>query len=261
VYEQEESWIKIHSAEALVAGGEAIAIRDRFLGMRPTVDSLPYRVGVWRVLANTSPTLAQRAACVAEVERIYLNPAASDRSQALETLCKLRIKLAGPTLERVREARQQGGTGAQVGLTLWALQLAGEAGALEGLTDLLRSSDVTARLVAAYALRLLDVQDATTLRALGQAADAESPDTRAYPFLLSAAVSLRADSSRLPVWRAALQKVLTQGSDDARFEAAQGLLPRAGTSELPTYVSLLDAAGSDTRVGAALTILQVQLRK
>ncbi|MEO6003685.1 MAG: sialidase family protein [Opitutus sp.] len=261
VFDQEESWVKIHAAEALVAGGEAIAMREKFLALRATVDALPYRVGVWRVLANTSPTIAEREACVAEVEKIYLNSTAPDRPQALETLCKLRTRLTGATLERVRQALQQASSAADRGLPLWALRLAGGPGTLDGFTALLESQDVTARLIAAYALRLLGETDAQALRALAKAAKAESPETKAYPFLLSAAVTLNADPARLNDWRAALERVLATGTADARFEASHGLRSQVTTNELPTYAALLDGPGNDTRVGAALTILNVRLRE
>ncbi len=259
VMDQEEGWIKIHAAEALIAGGEAVAVRDKFLGLVPVADRLVYRVGVWRVLANTSPTLVERNACVAQVEKIFLNPASTDRSQALETLCKLRQVVTGRTRSMVREIAADPRAPLRP-LALWSLRLAQEPGALESLCGLLRSPETGERVTAAYAFRVLRENNPVALAALAQAADREPSQSRAYPYIVSAAFSLNADPVRRPVWRAALENILATGSDAARFEACQGLLSQAEPADQPRYVSLLEAPGNDTRVGAALTLLHLTLR-
>jgi len=252
-----ESWIKIHAAEALLAGGETAAVRAQMLQMRSTLDSRVYRVGVWRVLANTSATLPERSACVAEVERIFLNPASPDRSQALETLCKLRHRVAGPTLAAVRQIAADSAAPLR-GLALWALRLADEPGALEALTALLRSPDERQRLIAAYALRMLRETDPAALAVLADAARREAPASAAYPYVVSAAFALGADPTR----RADVQKVLANESsaDAARFEACQGLLSQVKRDDRPAFAALLASAGPDTRVGAALAILYAGVR-
>lgn len=257
VMAHEENWIKIHAAEALMAGGEAVAIRDRFLQLVPGVDALAYRVGVWRILANTSPTGPGRAACVASVEKIFLNPASADRSQALETLCKLRHPVSGPALAEVRKIAA-GPPAPLRGLAFWALRLAGEPGALASLGGLLRSPEVGERLVAAYALRLLRENDPVALGQLARAAELEPPESRAHPYLVSAAFSLNGDPARRSAWRTALEKILATGPDAARFEACQGLLEQVTAADRAGFARLLDAPENDTRVGAALAILRVE---
>jgi hypothetical protein len=260
IMDQEESWVKIHAAEALIAGGEAISIRERFLQLAPTADALPYRIGIWRVLANTSPTAAERAACVAQVEKVFLNLSNPDRSQAIETLCKLRVRVEGPTLDLVRQTAVDGPVLLRP-LALWSLRLANESGALEKICALFQSTDPTMRIDAAYALRLLRETDPAALNALARAADAEPADSRAYPYVISAAFALNADPARRPVWRASLEKIIATGSVDARFEACNGLLAEVKASDLPKYLPLLDEKGNDTKVGAALTLLYVRARQ
>ena len=260
IFEHEESWIKIHAAEALIAGGEAIAMRERFLKMAPAADTLPYRVGVWRVLANTSPTAAERAACVAQVEKIFLNPTAPDRSQAIETLCKLRVKVSGPMLELVRRTATDGPEPLKP-LALWSLYLSDEPDGFERFVGLLQSPDVIGRVLGAYAMRLSRVSDPAALKKLALAADAEAADTRASTYLVSAAFALNADPARRPAWRAALEKILATGAMEARFEACNGLVQQCTAADLPRYGPLLDDPGPDTRVGAALTILYVRARE
>ena len=254
----DESWIKIHAAEALIAGGEGAAMRAQMLQLSAAPDALVYRVGVWRVLANTSATVPERAACVAQVEKIFLNPAAPDRSQALETLCKLRHPVSGPVLGAVREIAADPQAPLR-GLALWALCLVQEPGALESLTALLKSPEASQRLLAAYALRIMGEKDPVALERLARAAQGEAPASRAYPYLVSAAFSLGAD----PAQRAALEKIMADESatEAARFEACQGLLPQVTPADRAAFAGLLASPGRDTRVGAGLVILSVAARR
>ena len=261
VFAKDETWIKIHAAEALLVAGEALPMRERFLKMAPNADSLPYRVGVWRVLANTSPTKAERAACVAQVEKIFVNPASPDVSQALESLGKLRVRVDGPVLERVRQTLTGPSEPMRV-LALWVLALRDEPAALEKLGALLSSPTERMRAISAYALRWLKTTDAKTLALLGKAADAEPAGTDTQAYLLSAAFALNADPARRAAWRTGLEQVLAKGSMDARWEACNGLLAQATAASLPNYLPLLDeAAQADSRVGAAMTLLYVRARE
>ena len=260
IFDREESWIKIHAAEALIAGGEAIAMRERFLRLVPTVDTLPYRVGVWRVLANTSPTAADRAECVVQIEQIFLNPKSPDRSQAIETLGKLRCRLTGPMLDAARRTAAEGPEPLKV-LAYWSLHLTGESGSLEKLLDMIRSDDGDKRAVAAYALRWLRDLDPAAMTVLARAADREAEGTRAKAYLTSAAFALEADPARRTAWRAALDKIVATGTMETRFEVCNGMVQQMAAEDLPRYVPLLDDPGADTRVGAALTILYVHARK
>jgi hypothetical protein len=258
----DETWIKIHAAEALIAGGESVAVRAQMLKLSANPDALVYRVGVWRVLANTSATPAERAACVAQVEKIFLNPAAPDRSQALETLCKLRVRVTGPVLDEVRKMAADPQAPLRH-LSLWALTVAEEPGARASLTALLQSPEERQRMVAAYAFRLLREKDPAALAALAQAAAREPATSAGYPYLVSAAYALGADPARSAAWQFELQKIIGNASaaDAARFEACQGLLAQTTPAGRPDFAGLLASPGPDTRVGAALVILSVAARQ
>ncbi len=260
IFEQEENWVKIHAAEALIAGGDAQAIRTRFLAMIPTVDTLPYRVGVWRVLANTSPTAGERAACVARVEKIFLDLQAPDRSQAIETLCKLRCQLTGPSLALVQKIAAAGPDKLRP-MAYWSLRFTDDDAAIKNLCALLHSSEASQRQIGAYALRQSRETDPVALRTLAQVAAAEPADTVAYAYVHSAAFALNADPAHRAESRAVLENILAHGSTDARFEACHGLLTQVTRADLPRYIPLLSDAGNDARVGAALTILSVYGRE
>jgi len=260
VLERDETWIKIHAAEALLVGGEAVAMRHRFLELAPASDSLLYRVGVWRVLATTSATKAERARCIERVGSIFMDPDAPDRSQALETLCKLGVPLTGVLLNRVRSTAADESDRLRP-LALWSLAVMGDQDALRRIAGLLSSPVARARVIAAYSLRWLRTRDPATLHLLAQAADTEPPGTDAQAYLLSAAFALDADPARKPAWRAGLEQVLARGSMEARWEAFNGMLADSTSASLSQAVPLLDDPGADTRVGAAMTILYVRARE
>ena len=229
--EHDETWIKIHAAEALLVGGEAIAMRQRFLELAPVSDSLLYRVGVWRVLATTSPTKAERAECIEQVGRVFLDPDAPDRSQALETLCKLGVQLNGSLFVRVWSTAADESDPLRP-LAPWSLAGMGDQDALRRIASLLSSPIARSRVIAAYSLRWLRIRDPATLHLLAQAADAEQPGTDTQAYLLSAAFALDANPARRPAWRAGLEQVLALASMNARWEAFNGLLGHSTSASL-----------------------------
>ena len=256
----DRTWVRVHAAEALVAAGEDAAMHELFLSEQPANDTAVYRIGVWRVLANTAQNADERTWWIARVEQVFLDPAAPDRPQAVETLGKVRHRVTGAVLAAVR-ARAAAGPEADAIVPLWVLQLAGEPGALARLTVALKSPDATTRQRAAYAARWLHASDATQRRALADAADTEPADSPAYAYLLSAALSLDTRPAHTAAWQTKLENVLFTGSAAARFEACQTLMNRFNAPDAPRLAPLLDAAEPDTRVGAAWTILHVLARR
>jgi HEAT repeat protein len=167
--------------------------------------------------------------------------------------------VTGPVLDLVRRTAADDQDTLRP-LALWSLATMGEPGAMKSLGSLLLSPDARTRQIAAYALRWVRERDPATMGALAKAAQAESSDSVAYAYLLSAAFALDADPAHRPAWRSALEGILASGSMDARFETCHGLLQEAGVADLSRYAPLLNEVGNDTRVGAALTILYVHAR-
>ena len=258
----EQSWVRIHAAEALIAAGEGEAIRTHFLKELPNTESSAFRIGVYRVLATVSHSPEERSSWIAKVEQVYLDPKAPDQNQAIETLCKLGCRVTGPTLELVRR-RMAEPPSAPMALALWASQLAGEPHALEGLTGLLTSDDPALRTSAAYAFRWLRPSDPAVRAALAQAVAAEPAGTQVSAYLLSAALTVDADPAQTANWKASLKQALFTGTMPARFEASWTLRYRYQVGELAQVAPLLDlpATENDTRVGAAMIILTPLARR
>lgn len=255
----EQSWVRIHAAEALIAAGEADAIRTYFLTELPRTESSAFRIGVYRVLATVSRSPEERNAWIAKVEQVYLDQNASDQNQAIETLCKLRYRVSGRTLELVRR-RMAEPPSAQMALALWSATLAGEPHALEGLMQLLTAEDPALRRSAAYALRWLHPSDPAVRQALARAAAAAVPNLNASSvYILGAALAVDADPALAQVWEAVLNRVMgnTAAAVGERFEASWTLQQRYHVADLPSLTGLLDLPPSenDVRIGAAAIIL------
>ncbi len=119
----DQTFVKIHAAESLTPFGEAEPVRRLFLAERPQNEESAYRVGVWRVLSATAHSESERAQWVRKVEEVFLAPAYPNRIQALETLCKVRDRLSGKTLEAARELAAGKNASDEV-MALWACRSA-----------------------------------------------------------------------------------------------------------------------------------------
>lgn len=259
----EQSWVRIHAAEALMDAGETDAIRTYFLNELPRTESSAFRIGVWRVLATASPSREERRSWIAKVEQVYLDPAAPDQNQAIETLCKLGCRVTGPTLELVRH-RMAEPPSAPMALAFWSATLAGEPHALEGLTQLLTAKDPALRRSAAYALRWLHPSDPAVRQALARAA-ADPVTNVATVYILGAALAVDADPAQTKNWERMLNLVMGDNAAPVgdRFEASWTLKQRSQAAHLPPLAGLLDlpAPENDVRIGAASIILATLARE
>jgi len=256
----EKAFVKVHAAEALIALGEQDEPRRVFRAERPAADEIrPYRIGVWRVLAASSATPAERAEWIARVEAVVLDPATMDRLHAVETLGKLGHAPGG----RVRAAVEAMAKGSEAEAVFphWVLHLAGDPAALPAIVAALDSADPAARLRAAYVLRWLNINDATTRAAMARTAGREPSASIGYAIVLGAAVTLDADPARTPGWVAALEQIIANGSTGARYDACQILMRRYTTADLARLAPLLDHPDGDARIGAAWAILHVSRAK
>lgn len=260
----EQSWVRIHAAEALIAAGEGEAIRAYFLNEIPRTESSAFRIGVYRVLTTVSHSPEERSSWIAKVEHVYLDQTALDQNQAIETLCKLGYRVSGQTLDLVRH-RMAEPPSAPMALALWSATLAGEPHALEGLTHLLTSENPALRTSAAYALRWLHPPDPAVRQALARAATAAVPVLNSSSvYILGAALTVDADPAQTKSWEAILNLTMATSSFSTgeRFEASWTLKHRCKVADLPSLAGLLElpASENDVRVGAASIILATLAR-
>jgi hypothetical protein len=246
----EQGWVRVHAAEALIAIGDSIAARSAYERELPALEAGPLRVGAWRVLAATAQAAAERANYLEKIASVLSTPEAADRLQSIESLCKLRAPMTGSVLAQVREMST--GPEGERPLGWWALHVSGDTAAPGRLVALLSSSDPTIRLRAAYALRWVGTTDAALLVSLAIAADREPVASPAYPYLLSAALTLNAAPARVAAWLQSADLVLRTGAAGARYELAQTIAGRHPRADLARYADTADRSNGDERIGAAL---------
>lgn len=88
----QQRWIKVHAAEYLLWSGNPKDVKDEFLKEEELHgNELPYRIGIWRVLAQAETDSTQKAFWIEKIKQAFLNKNGADRLHAIESLAKLRI--------------------------------------------------------------------------------------------------------------------------------------------------------------------------
>lgn len=245
----EQEWVKVHAAESLLWTGHREGVVEAFRPDQATAQP-PYRIGVWRVLAQALP--ARRQEHVQNIAAVFLTEAFSDRLHAVETLAKLKYQDRPDELLRV--AKEE--TGSFKACALWALANSGDAEDEARLAALLEDDDAAQRSIAAYALRHLKSLRPETLTLLRQAASAEAQDSPARANLLSA-LYMHAPVGEKSQVREQLVPCLESGDRGQKREIC-AVLGRVGAEDsLPLVEPLLDDPDADVRSGAAEAVLMI----
>jgi hypothetical protein len=84
----ESAWTRVRAAEALAKLGRVDAARNGLQKDAATTEPM-IRIVTWRVLARAAETAETRASIVERIRNVLLDPAAPDRTHALEALAKL----------------------------------------------------------------------------------------------------------------------------------------------------------------------------
>lgn len=94
----QKEWVKVHAAEFLLWENERVDfVYDVFMKQNELYsNSSPYRIGVWRVLAQAATDTVERQYWVAKIAAVYANLQAIDRLHAVETLSKLGCPVVDP---------------------------------------------------------------------------------------------------------------------------------------------------------------------
>jgi len=256
IFNTEENWVGIHAAEVLVEVGEGAWV-DRALRTKLfTWESSQFRIGAWRVLALTAPPL-ERDMWRERIERVFLDPQSPDRWQALESLAKLHHRLSAEAAVAAEALAVSSAGNDLVVLPLWALAVSGVPEARAQLLASLESEEPNMRRRSAYALARVHPRSPEIRDRVFRAAEIESVDTIAYPYLLSAAVKLAVASASSSPRRAELVKLTSRADAKVKFEALQALSPQSTIADLPWALSFLDHPHGDVRAGAALMVLRI----
>lgn len=254
-----ENWEQIHAAEVMIFLGESDRAREEMLTKREERERGASRIGVWRVLARTAPDPVDRQRWVDKIGAVFLDKSAPDRLQAVETLAKL--KEAG-TAEIREEARPwlDSDNSTEFFVAVWFLAEANDQGAIERVWGMLDANEANTRRQGAYVVSRLGAMRPDRLRKLTEVADAEPDDSIATPYLLAAALNLKADPRRTDVWVARLQRVEETATAGAQLESARALRHEVTVTDAAGWETRLNASAVDARLSAAWVILHTHLR-
>jgi len=249
---RERGWIKVHAAEALLDLGERTAVCNEFPTKKESWEGSS-QLGLWRLNYACSEDQVEKQFWMACIEQYYTNENGPFRLNALESLCKLSFAAGGQTLQMIsRDASES--SQAIAPFALWALHLGGNRRSASLLGEMISSHDPAIRMLSAFALRWIRSDEQSALKALAERADLESPNSPAYPFILSSALSLNASAVSAENWKRELLLILTEGEGPARYEVCQALKNGFTKDDLHTLESILDHSETDVRIGAATAI-------
>jgi hypothetical protein len=246
-------WVRVHAADALLDHHHAQPVASSFA---PEADTAapPYRIGVWRVLARAAATAEQQQAFIERIRRTMLDPQASDRVHAAESLAKLGA--ASPSDSPILVEWLVTASEPVSVYPLWLLTLSGgrlgEAGTEARLSDLLDSNDSTARLRAAFALGRIRSVSPTAIARLSRRLELELEDSPVRAYVAAALLRHTAgNSSAAARLKRVLAACLVRGQPGEQLEAATALGMCGTTADLPTLTRLLHSLEADARIGAA----------
>jgi len=243
VLRDQDSWVKIHAAEYKLWTGYTDGVLETFLDEEIRYDTMPqYRIGIWRVLAQASPTDA--TVYHQKIVEAFKDTAGLDRIHAAESAAKLGLSLA----EMAPEATAQVLAGEPNSLyvyTLWSsLQGKDLASGLEKLLDLIFDPQVAeiARMQAAFSIRNVGNLTEAQWERLAAQALAEPTNSFAKVYLLSAAFTQASASMHDDLYLKIRQNLIELAHSPlkgVRMEVAVALGTAAGPEELHTLKAML----------------------
>jgi hypothetical protein len=263
-FEREEQWIKVHAAEALLAAGNPEGVKaafDRELTLKG--NERPYRIGIWRVLAQTARNDEARQGWIKNIFDAFRDAESTDRLHAAETLGKLGYRPSSDDRD-VFELAAKESTGPLAANARWVLANSGRSKADAQLVDLLGVEDGATRATAAYAIRFLPKIPIALWGKLLAAARKEPESAGAdivRASLVSAAFIHAPADQQKAAFKAELLKYARTGSADAKIEACGALAMQGQDEDVALLVPLLDEGNVDVRVAAASAILQIDKRR
>lgn len=188
----QKEWIKVHAAEFLLWSGHPEGVKEEFLEEeRLFAGKHPYRIGIWRVLAQAELEQTQRNSWIEKIRNAYLDEFGQDRVHAIETLAKL--ELSPFSKETKSEDILPDVLDSFSVYKLWSYAYTSEESYLESKDLLLKYAcdvrqSMQIRATAAYALKKMGKLDEISWNQLVKSSLSESVEVYLQAELLSACV-------------------------------------------------------------------------
>lgn len=256
---REDHWIKVHAAEALLSLGYLQEVREVFhLELVSNGAEPKYRIGIWRVLAQVAPDVAEREQWIGKIRAAFLDPTGPDRLHAAESLAKLGYQVQGRDANAFKLLAEAGADPFAVN-TRWILANNGGLNEQLSLVKLLESKDADTRFDAAYALRNMPHVSAPAQEKLLSALCQEPTASNGRIYLISAAL-VHAPPDQQKHIKAELLAHVKTDDQAVKYEICAALAKMGQKEDLPFLSRLLEDTNCDVRVGAAGAVLRIEWR-
>lgn len=268
-------FIKVHAAEYLIWLGHTEEPRSVFLAENELHGDQPkYRIGIWRVLAQTEKDLSGAKKWQDNIYRAFGDLNGPDRLHASETLAKLRLSPLEKYPEATRESLASENKNLQV-YTLWATSFADGDSLIKNrvafISKALKDLVTDVRKISSYILRSTGLS-ADQWTAFAEKALAEPVSSELKLSLLTTAFITQPKSGHTDL-KAKLRTELLKGASErdyaGQIEVSIALSEHGGSSDLKLLTTLLnnnevtdpaDAGNkekADVRAAASYAILKI----
>jgi HEAT repeat protein len=263
VLRSESLFVKVHAAEYLIWLGYAPEAKQAYLAENERHQTeTPYRIGIWRVLAESAENAAEKEQWTNKIFKVFGDRQAPDRLHAAETLAKLQQspleKYPGVTRETLASGNRNLAT-----YTRWATSYSSAAAMKEGRSEFLRMAandpDSIVRKISAFILRKIKGLSADEWKALAAQALSEPDSTGMRRSLLNTVFVTLPEG--LTADEKVKQEMLTgheHFSVAEKTELALALAEKGTEQELPVLSIMLHDGNADVRATAAYAILKIK---
>jgi SSS family solute:Na+ symporter len=217
-----------------------------------------YRIGLSCALAQSADSEGERSKWVNRIREVFLDPTASDRIEATESLGKLGYTIHSKGDEEFARAAQPG-VGALAMNACWVLINSGSNAAENELLAVIESDTPNGREVAAQVLRRAPNVSPAARERLRAILVKQSSHARASVYVLSAAFVMASPPEKNSLEQQLLEYA-HMGSEKEKAEICAALAMAGDSASLPALRQLMNESSPDVRVGAALAALRIGRR-
>jgi hypothetical protein len=248
--QNQKEWIKVHAAEFLLWNGYPDGVREIFTQEEQLYGNIsPYRIGIWRVLAQAETEQQQKEIWIDKLRQAYFDENGADRLHTIETLAKLKIPVFGDEIE-LSDIFTGGFPDSFSIYTLWNFAYTSNENFEIVQELLLRFSiseqyDFSTRSVSLYALRKLGILKNSLWEILSDAALSESDENPIKVNLLTAAIitacnnAIETDSYK-QIWNYLLSLSRNEEKNNVHMNVLDALAEKGGRDELEIICAVMD---------------------
>jgi SSS family solute:Na+ symporter len=253
--ENQHQWVKVHAAEDLLLLGYTKGVKDLFQSEEAKYgNQSPYRIGIWRVLAEANPIPEKKKIWISRILSAYEDTNSSDRAHAAETLAKLNIS---PSTECPETAKKilSGAINPLSIYTLWADESAAAKDPIKNTPNALLQilnndrEDIQSKRIVSYALRHLDNLSFHEWNSLAQIALSKSGESGIRSNLLSTALITTPNDSVQSMTYLRIRDSLVQYKNSPniaeRLDLTEALAEKGVPEDLNILISFMDKRGND----------------